>query len=800
MTAPPEERRRHPAARFDVDPWKLRTRDHDLDTLASQESVFALANGHLGLRGTLEEGEPRAVPGTYVSGFFEERPLPHAEAGYGFPESGQSVVNVTDGKLIRLLVDDAPFDMRYGTVISHERTLDLRAGLLDRQTEWTSASGSAVRVSSQRLVSFTQRALAAISYEVQALDRDLYVCVQSDLLANEPVGPSAWDPRLAATLESPLRAELAACQDNYGAVLVHRTTRSGLRVAAGMDHVLTTPDHASTTIEADGDLARLTVTARVPRGQSLRLLKLMAYGWSSQRSAVALRDQVEAALAIGQLAGWDGLVADQRGFLDDFWERADVCVEGDDELQQAVRVAMFHVLQAGARAESQPLAAKGLTGPGYDGHTFWDTEAFVLPMLTYTAPDTARDALVWRHRILPQARQRAGELGLDGAAFPWRTIHGEECSGYWPAGTAAFHVNADIADAVARYLSATGDADFDARYGAELLVETARLWASLGHFDGEGRFRIDGVTGPDEYTAVVDDNIFTNLMAQHNLRSAADACERQVDVARWLDVAPDEVDLWRGAADAVVLPYDETRGVHAQSEDFTEHSEWDFESTPADSYPLLLHYPYFQLYRTQVVKQADLVLAMHLRGNAFTPGQKERNFAYYEARTVRDSSLSAATQSVVAAEVGHLELAYDYWSEAAFTDLHDLHRNARSGLHIASLAGAWSGAVAGFGGMRDHDGRVTFAPRLPPALTRICFRMTFAGCVLRVDLHRGEGPAGAEQVTYDLLSGQTLRTWHHGDVVDLVAGRPQTLPVPPAAEVEPVRQPAGRVPRRRHRP
>jgi alpha,alpha-trehalose phosphorylase len=449
------------------------------------------------------------------------------------------------------------------------------------------------------------------------------------------------------------------------------------------------------------------------------------------------------------------------------------------------------------------VPAKGLTGPGYDGHTFWDTETFVLPMLTYTMPTAARDALRWRHGTLPQARQRAAELGLCGAAFPWRTIHGEECSGYWPAGTAAFHISADVADATARYLAATGDTDFETTCGVELLVETARLWVSLGHFDAEGGFRIDGVTGPDEYTAVVDDNIFTNLMAQRNLRSAADSCDRQPDVARRLDVSPDELELWRGAADAVVLPYNEALGVHEQSEDFTAHAEWDFEGTPGENYPLLLSYPYFQLYRTQVIKQADLVLAMHLRGDAFTPEQKARNFAYYEARTVRDSSLSAAAQAVLAAEVGHLDLAYDYWAETAFTDLHNLHNNIGSGLHIASLAGAWLCAVAGFGGMRDHDGRLTFAPRLPPALSRICFRMTFSGRVLLVDIRRedtdDDPTSRREQATYRLLSGDSFSTRHHGDAVDLQPGAPVTLAVPPPPQVAPVHQPAGRAPQRRRR-
>ncbi|CAM3747508.1 glycoside hydrolase family 65 protein [Occultella aeris] len=780
---------------YRVDPWTLSRTGLDLHTLAASESLYSLANGHIGLRGSLEEGEPRAVPGTYVNGFFEERPLPHAESGYGFPESGETAVNVTDGKIIRLFVGDSPFDMRYGSIEHHERALDLRAGTLDRHTEWTSPSGTPVRVTSRRLVSFAQRSLAAICYDVEPLDGDAYVALQSDLLANESGSTPSSDPRDAAHLDRPLRAEFAAARDSR-AVLVHRTRRSKLRVAAGMTHLLEVPDEVETTIEAAGDLARYTVTAKVPRGSRLRLIKLVAYGWSHRRSAPALRDQVEAALSVARLTGWDGLIEQQRNFLDEFWSRADVEIDGDPALQQAVRVSMFHILQSAARAEGQAISAKGLSGVGYDGHTFWDAEVFALPMLTYTMPAAARDHLVWRHATLGEARARAKELGLRGAAFPWRTISGKENSGYWPAGTAAFHVNSAVAAATARYLAVTGDEDFETVAGVELLTETARLWASIGHFN-DTEFHIDGVTGPDEYTAIVDDNLYTNVMAAQNLTDAADACERRPEVAATLGVDADEIALWRRAAAGVAMPYNDDLGVHEQSLGFTRHAEWDFAATKKKFYPLLLHYPYFQLYRRQVIKQADLTLAMHLRGDLFTPEQKERNFAYYEARTVRDSSLSAATQAVLAAETGHLELAYDYWAEVAFVDLGDLHGNVDDGLHIAAMGGSWMVAVAGFGGMRDHGGRVTFAPRLPRALQRIAFQLTYGGNVLRVSIRR-DGDTGAEEATYEVEAGPGLRTWHHGEPVDVRPDQPVTLPVPVASDVEPVQQPARRAPKRRH--
>ena len=779
----------HGHAAYTVEPWCVRETRLDLGTLAQSESVFALSNGHIGLRGNLDEGEPHGLPGTYLNSLYELRTLPHAERGYGYPDSGQTIINVTNGKPIRLLVDDDPFDVRYGVVKQHERVLDLKAGILTRNVTWESPAGKQVRINSQRLVSLTQRAVAAICYTVEPVDEPLRLTIQSELIVNEELpDPGGDDPRTAAVLDRPLLSEefLASRDDQYRVVLVHRTRRSGLRLAATMAHDIDGPAARRAHTEAFPDLGRCTVAAQVNPGDRLRIVKYIAYGWSSQRSRPALKAQVAGALAVARRIGWDGLAEEQRQYLHDFWAGADVDVDGDPEIQQAVRFGLFHILQAGARTQNRPIAAKGLTGPGYDGHTFWDTETFVLPVLTYTQPAAAASVLRWRQMVLPEARQRAADLGLDGAAFPWRTIRGQECSGYWPAGTAAFHINADIADAALRYVDATADEPFERDVAVELLTETARLWRKLGHYGSKGTFRIDGVTGPDEYSAAADNNLYTNLMAQQNLAAAAAVAAKYPDAARKLGVTDGEQESWRAAAAAMTIPFDAERGLHQQHESFTEYAEWDFAGTAPDKYPLLLHFPYFELYRKQAIKQADLVLAMHLRGDAFTPEQKARNFAYYEARTVRDSSLSACTQAVLAAETGHLELAHDYLAEAALVDLQDRHRNTRDGLHMAALAGAWLALVAGFGGMRAGEGALAFAASCPRASP---------GC--------GSGSAtatagSASSVTpgearYELLTGEPLAITHHGDQV-LLTGPPVVLPVPPARSPSPPGQPAGRAP------
>ena len=772
---------------FVVEPWAVREIALDFERLAQTESVFALANGHVGMRANLDEGEPFGLPGTYLAGFYETRPLPYAEAGYGYPEDGQTVVNVTNGKILRLLVEDEPFDIRYGELRKHERVLDLRAGVLRRTAEWVSPTGRLVRVSSTRMVSFTQRSIAAILYEVEPLDDEAQVVVQSELVTNETLPVTEQDPRAAAALTSPLVSDLFQGHE-LEAILVHTTKSSGLTVGAAMNHRIDGPADTGTTMTSEPDLARLTITATAAPGAPLRVTKFVGYGWSGARTVPAVRDQVAAALAGAVHTGWDGLVQEQRDYLDRFWAGADIEIDGDAELQQALRFALFHTLQAGARGERRPIPAKGLTGPGYDGHTFWDTEAFVLPLLTYTRPGAVADALRWRHQTLDLARERAESLGLRGAAFPWRTIAGPECSSYWPAGTAAFHINAAIANATDRYQLITHDEAFEREVGVELLVETARLWRSLGHHDAEGRFRIDGVTGPDEYSAIADNNVYTNLMAARNLDAAADAVERHPDVARQLAVDHEEAASWRDAANTIFIPYDESLAVHPQAESFTQHDMWDFDSTPPDHYPLLLHYPYFDLYRKQVVKQADLVMALFFAGESFTPEEKARDFAYYEQLTVRDSSLSACIQAIVAAEVGHVELAYDYFAEAALLDLDDLEHNTRDGVHIASLAGACIAALAGFGGLRDRRGLLSFAPRLPEALTRIAFSLRYRmGTQLRVEVE-------PTQCTYTLLMGEPIDLHHHGQAVRVTTDHPVRCAIPPAPALEQLNHPPGRAP------
>ena len=510
-----------------------------------------------------------------------------------------------------------------------------------------------------------------------------------------------------------------------GLVLVgYRCAASGMAITCAQRHVFDPAVWSTGTVLAP-DRATTTLLATVAAGTTATVTKFVAYATSSTLPADELVVQCRADVDEAVAVGWDQLLGEQQQRYDGFWARADIVIDGDPAAQQAIRWNLFQLAQATARTGVQGVAAKGVSAGGYDGHYFWDTEIYVIPFLAATKPRAARQLLEFRAAMLPAARRRAAEMDQRGALYPWRTITGDEASAYYPAGTAQYHIDAAVAHAVDRYVAATGDTGFLVEHGAEMLAEIARLFADLGVYDQADPpgFHLHGVTGPDEYTAVVDDNLYTNVMAQFSLRLAADAVEtvqrlepaKHAELVDRIGLTHDEIAGWRRAADAMHIGYDVRRGIHPQDATFLTHARWDFDAVPAHRYPLLLNFHPLVIYRHQVLKQADVVMAMFLRGESFDPDDQRRNFDYYDALTTGDSSLSACVQSIVAAQVGHLPLALDYFEQSLYLDLADTHRNANDGVHIANAGGVWAALVHGFGGVRDDARR---APHQPPAARR----------------------------------------------------------------------------------
>jgi alpha,alpha-trehalose phosphorylase len=742
--------------------WQVAELSFAPEQLAAHESVFAVGNGYVGVRGTPDEGVPAHDAGVILNGFHETWPIVYPEDAYGLARTGQTVVNATDGSIIRLFVDDEPFDLASARLIRFERVLDMQTGVLRREVEWETARGRRMLVSSRRLASLADRHLVAIDYEVTSLDGPVSITISSELVTHGPQ-ETADDPRRGKGFAEKVLVPRTAHAHGERAVLHLATRNSGHELACGIEHQIDAGADAVVEASAEGDGAQVVVLADLEAGSSVRLSKYVAYHWAQRAPRGDLVARVHRTLDRAARAGYDAVERAHSGHVAEFWRLSDVELEGAPALQEAVRFNLFSLMQATARGEGFGVPAKGVTGRGYEGHYFWDTEIYVLPFLTHTNPQWARQALAFRTGMLGAARERAREVGHAGALYPWRTIDGREASAWYAAGTAQYHINADIAHAMHHYNRVTGDLGFMLDQGAEVLVETARFWMELGFFSERrgGRFCIHAVTGPDEYTTVVDNNAYTNLMAKENLEIAVRVVEwlqgagAHEQLVRATGLNDAEVDGWRRAAELMYVPRHEDLGIVLQDEHFLDRKRWDFERTPKERHPLLLHYHPLELYRHQVIKQTDVVLASYLVGHDFSEDETRRTFDYYDPLTTGDSTLSACVQSVVASAVGYPDAALDYFVDAATVDLLDLHGNTADGIHIASCGGTWLALVAGFGGLRDFDGQVRLHPRLPADWDRLRFRIQVRGQLIEVDItHAG--------TNYRLLEGSGILIEHCG--------------------------------------
>ncbi len=747
------------------------------------ETVFALGNGFVGVRGSFEEGRPGLDPGTFINGFHETWPIVHAEGAPGLARKGQTIINVPDVTILKLYVDDEPLFLPTARVHDYARIMDLRAGTLTRDLVWATDAGKHVRIRSCRLVSLEHRHVVAMTYEITMLDDAAPIAISSMVLNRQDARLSEGmpetlpgDPRLATLLPRRVLNAQAAEFADQRIMLGYRTTNSKMTLGVGVDHAIETACSYQATGSADEDSSEVLITVDAQPCVPIRITKFAAFQASRSIPAPELVDRCRRTLDRTVSGGFDLLATAQREHLDRFWDRADVRVKSRHNPvrhQQAIRWNLFQVAQASWRAEGAGIPAKGLTGQAYEGHYFWDTEIYVLPFLSYTQPRIARNLLRFRHSMLGRARERAAELNQRGVLFPWRTIDGEEASSNFQQGTAQYHINADIAYAVRRYANVMGTERLLGEIGGEILVETARLWEDLGFYGSDEKFHIHGVTGPDEYTTVVNDNTFTNLMARLNLNFAASTVRQMRDerpgdytaLVHQVGLKPGEVESWERAAAAMHVPFDDQRRIHPQDDTFLNREAWDLDATPREKFPLLLHYHPLVIYRHRVLKQADIVLAMFLLGNEFSEEQKRRNFEYYDPITTGDSSLSACVQSIVAAEIGKGREALEYFEYALLMDLANVAGNASNGVHIASAAGVWMSLVFGFGGVRDFDGQLSVKPSLPGGWAELAFSLHFRDRQIRVQLTH-------QEERYLVEEGEPLPITVRGDPYLLSPGTP----------------------------
>lgn len=751
--------------------------------LLLEETLFHCANGYVGVRGNFEEGRAagsRTVRGTYINAFYDTHPIHHPERLFAFPEVGEKIVNVTDTQTIELFVDGEPLALTPKSVSGYTRVLDGGSGVCSRSFVWTTRKAKRVKVDIRRVASLAVRELFAVEYCVSAIDEAFDAVVVAGIDGDVQNYYDVSDPRVSGSAFKPL--VVVAVEADAGGGRGRLYVESRTRETAFSLGVLSLTEGSLSRIGLAGPPQAVAATAEPPAPGAGRAAISYSFRCEPGTAFVMVRKNIfadsarhgdvrKSVAAIGEAVyglGFGDIADGQAERLSEFWDRADVAIEGDAQVEEGLRFNLFQLLQSAPDDGRSGIPAKGLSGEGYEGHYFWDTEIYMAPFFIYTNPAIARNLLAFRHSILDGARAHARDMGhRRGAAFPWRTIAGRECSAYYPSGSAQYHINADIAYACWKYFEATDDLPYLRDHGAEVLFETARIWMELGHF-ARGQFRIDAVTGPDEYTCLVDNNFYTNAMARYNLENALKARKILLDrepaaleeLERRIGLGKGEPALWRKAAEAMYLPYDAALDLSPQDDTFLDKGPWDFEGTARENYPLLLHYHHLTLCRYQVCKQADAVLAHFLLPGTAAESTVRHSYDYYERITTHDSSLSYAVFAAMAARLGDAEKAYRYFTETVRLDIDDRHGNTRDGIHAANMGGTWLALVFGFGGFLPREGLAAFRPILPRQWRSLSFRVTYRGSTIRVIASR----AGAERtaVRLKLMSGGPIEVELYG--------------------------------------
>ncbi|MCR5252249.1 MAG: beta-phosphoglucomutase [Treponema sp.] len=728
------------------------------DSVQRNETLFTLANGNIGMRGDTEEKAGTFHKGTYINGFFDKESILYGETAYGYAKNHETILNLPDAKRIEMKINGAAFaiDGSSGKCTLNTLCTDLEKGTLTRECDWENGRDK-IHLHSERLVSFKHENCAAIRYCVKNTGNtslEIEIASAVDITAGNILAED--DPRIGAKFRHKpleiLSKNVEICgnsEENAKITFEAKTAKSGLFLSGNVQNLAKIDGIPQKFVKNEGFLFEnsqipyVFTKATLQPGKEIILEKYITYCWKSESEGgdiKSLVNQAENECSVFAAAGFDTAVTEQKDFLSDFWNVARIKIDGDEKSEEALHFSLFHLLQSACRTGKAAIGAKGLTSEGYEGHFFWDTESYVCPVFTYTAPQVAKSLLEYRGHILPKAEERAAELNLKGALYPWRTIDGEETSAYYPAGTAQYHIDADIIFALNRFLNAHGDdLGFDQKIVEKMCAQTARMWESLGAFIPYkgNKFCINDVTGPDEYTAIVNNNAFTNFMSRENLEISVARSGSQASQA--------EKDCWKNIAENIYIPFDKELGIYTQDDSFLDKADWDFENTPKSMYPLLMHYHPLEIYRHKVLKQPDLVLAQFLLSGRFSKAEKIRNFKYYQKYTTGDSSLSYSIMSIMAAETGDTEKAFDYYNKTVRMDIDDVNGNSRDGIHTACMAGSWMSTVYGFAGFRDYGGVFTFDPKLPESWKGLGFSLAIKGHILDVKISH-------EEVTYSLRS------------------------------------------------
>ena len=762
---------------YDYEPWRITEDKFKVENNHHNESIFALGNGYMGLRGTLEEDysgpKETTTPGFYINGIYGSERIIYGEEAPNQPEETQTIINLADWTSINLYVDGEKLDILEGKIVDYKRVLNMKKGYLKRTFFWISPQGRKMKINITRLISLKYQHNAVIKFTIKPLNFSEKAKIISKIDGNVTNKHHFRKRKVMETLDKGF--------SGYGAYLMQYAESTDLSVNLAVKHRIN--DNYKDDYYLEGSSGPDTVVYEykfdLEKGKEFSLEKYVSIHTSLDIARERLINRSFENLNQAYNLGYEKLKKEQKVFLDDYWNDVDVVVDGDPGLQQALRFNAFHLLQSTGRDGFSNVPAKGLTGEFYEGHYFWDTETYIVPFYLYNRPELAKKLLVYRYNILDKARINAKRVKLDGALYPWRTINGYEASGFFMGSTVQYHIDADIAYAIYQYVTATDDYQFLYKAGAEILVETARMWYSLGSYIDirDGAFCFNEVCGPDEYKPGVNNNCYNNYMAKFNLEYAVNIVKEMqeevpdlyTELKKKVDLKESELFNWEKASANIYLPYNEKLGINPQDDSFIYKNPINLDNIPDEELPLVDNWHPLTIWRYQVIKQADVILLMLLLGNEFSLEQKRANYDYYEPKTTHDSSLSPAVYSIIAAEIGYYDDAYNYFNQIARLDLDNYNENTYQGVHTAGMGSAWMTMVYGFAGMRNYKGVLHFNPYLPEKWDRYKFTIKFKEREILIEIDED----GAH---YTLLEGEDLSIKHLNE--DLLISQEKNITVP----------------------
>jgi trehalose/maltose hydrolase-like predicted phosphorylase len=722
----------------------------------SRETVFTIGNGYLGTRGSFEEGYPRATPATLLCGVFDSVDIGKEE-----------LASVPDWLLIKLFVNGERFRLDRGRILAYQRSLDMYNGILTRQVSWESPNGVRLTIRCERFASLAQEHAAAIRYTVSAVEYEEEQELDILLRATLNTAVANRDTMHWESLEQGREADMLwlLCATRHSDVQLAQTM-SFTTSAPGFERELVSSDHAP-SIHLRGKLApgaSVTAAKFVVMYTSRDVADPLQVAVTRHReiTGTPAGQQGSPPHEPGAFSLFDSLLEASKDAWHTYWQTADFIIEGDEKAQVALRYNIYQLrISASTHDSRYSVAAKGLTGFGYLGHIFHDTEIFMLPYYTYVHPAIARNLLLYRYRLLPGARRKASKQGYEGAQYPWEsTLDGDEATPdaiVHPQskklitvlnGIIELHITASIAYAAWRYWRISGDDEFMQRYGAEIMLSTATFWGSRAEkLAGHDDYAINDVIGPDEWHEHVNNNAYTNSMASWNIERALDALrwlevsapDRARELVQRLDVSSSRLNNWRDVAAHLRVPRDARSGVIEQFDGFFDLTPLDQEqfSGRSASYQSILGLPAMQ--RLRVIKQADVLMLLTLLRDDFDEATMRANWDYYYPITDHSfgSSLTPALHAILACLLGHIDKAYDLFMTGALVDMENLRGNTPEGIHAACAGAVWQAAALGFAGLRLlEDGGYTTSPSWPDGWTRMAFTCFHKGRRLQIDLRR----------------------------------------------------------------